>query len=233
MSRTSPGLGAGSHCPRHGGGQRGRRVLLGTRWVCVCAAATLAARERPGGALGARVLHLVAFRPGAHTRPRPPSLPLLPRSAHPQAERPPPPLSLCVSSSRSSREIATPGVGNRAALLARHREEKPGSASRRQSCALRRRQRPRCPGRGQGADVRAPPTPLRDPPWAPAAAWVRAPHPPGSLHGLHTAALGKGPQPRGHLVHAAGEALGSPPRRSRSFTDFLAFPFKLLCCPAA
>lgn len=96
--RASPGLGSGSRCQRRGGCRRGRRVLGRARWVCVCVAAALAARERPGGALGVRVLHPAALRSGAHTRPRPPSLALrLPRSAHPRAERPPPPLSFSVS----------------------------------------------------------------------------------------------------------------------------------------
>lgn len=70
-------------------------MLGGARWVCVCAAAALAVSERPGGALGVRILRPAALRPGAHTRPRPPSLALrLPRSAHSRAERPLPPLSL-------------------------------------------------------------------------------------------------------------------------------------------
>lgn len=101
-----------------GGGCSG--ALGGARWVCVCAAAVLALRERPGGALRARVLHPAALRPGAHTCPRPPSLALrLPRSAHPRAERPPPPLSVSPPPA-APRQSRLPGVGAGDAPLAGH-----------------------------------------------------------------------------------------------------------------
>lgn len=215
---------------RPAGAAGARGALGGARWVCVCAAATLAPREKPGGALRARVSRPVALRPGAHTRPRPPSLALrLPRSAHPQAERPPAPLFVSPPPA-APRQSRLPGVGGGDAPLAGHLlgDARLGLPAP----ELGGRQRPRCPGCGPGADGRAPPTPR---PILP-----RLLRPPGSE--LHThlswwlaqGHTGQGVRSSAATLHTrAREALVSPSRCSSSFMDFLAFLFHLLCSPAA
>lgn len=175
--RTSPGLGAGSCCPRRGGGQRGRRVLGGIRWssvgVCLCSSDSGSARvgQARRGALGAGPPPRSSPARRAHspaaTLPRAP-----PPALHAPSVRSAAAASLRFSSSRGSQTNAAPGGGWLAGM--HHWPgtswETPGSASRRLSCAVGGRQRPRCPGRGLGADDRAPPTPRPDPPSAVAAA---------------------------------------------------------------
>lgn len=103
-------------------------MLGGTRWssvgVCVCAVATLAPRERPGGQAGrsgrgssAPQLSGQARTLARATQPRAPPHA---RSAHPRAERPPPPLS--VSPAGALRQSRLPRVGCGDAPLARHLE---------------------------------------------------------------------------------------------------------------
>lgn len=151
-----------------GGGCSG--ALGGVRWVCVCAAATQAPREsaRPGGALwcGSSAPKLSGQ---ARTLAR----------GHPSSR----------SASRAPRNLGQigrlspflllprlPGKrGSRGWVAGMHHWpstswETPGSASRCLRCAVGGRQRPRCPGRGLGADDRAPPTPRPDPPSALSAA---------------------------------------------------------------